>query len=180
MKFGRVLAYHHALSKAAVGELRHEPEDARVRVCAGDYLEQMQVARRIKEMGTQETASKLLGEALGDLLERNAAGIRRKDRPGLAHAIDALPESAFDVEILGNSLDDPIAIGDELQVMVEAARMNQRHPRGCEERCRLILGCVLNAFLAPRNSGPADQEGRCPGGRMEFPRLRNARQSSIP
>ena len=75
------------------------------------------------------------------LRQRDSAGVGGEDGAGLAQSGDALPEGAFDLEVFGHRLDDPLALCDPVEVVLEVAGSDQGlrgfaheadrlHPRG--------------------------------------------------
>ncbi len=105
----------------------------------------MQVARRIEEVGAQKMLPELAIEAFGDLGEWNAAGVGGDNRSGRAYRRHAMPQGAFDFEILGHRFDDPFAAPDASQVVLEIARGDQRFGRVREEGHGPLLGGVLDS-----------------------------------
>ena len=61
------------------------------------------------------------GHAFGDEMDGKAAGIGGDDGAGLAELRDAGKEIAFDFEIFGNDLDDPIGFGDAGEIVFKIA-----------------------------------------------------------
>src|SRR3984957_16546496 len=69
---GGVLAGYDAFAEMTVGEMGDEVPDLGQSFGAGDHLEQMQIARRIEEVRSEEMLAELGGESLGDAGEGNA------------------------------------------------------------------------------------------------------------
>ncbi len=96
----------------------------------------MQVSRRIEKVRAQEAAPEFMREALRDLMERNAAGIGGEDGILQRKGLHLLPQRAFDVQILRDGFENPIAFGNSRKVLVETARCHQRSG-GIHEKRRL-------------------------------------------
>ncbi len=93
-----------------------------VGVRGGDDLEQAHVARGIEEVGAEPVAAEVfVGDACDDLVDGEAGGVGGGDGAGAAMDADTFEEGALDVEVFGDDLDDPVAVGDEAQVVVEVA-----------------------------------------------------------
>ncbi len=50
-----------------------------------------------------------------------AAGVGGEDGVGAAVLRDLFEQSALDVEVLGDGFDDPVAVGDQGEIVVEVA-----------------------------------------------------------
>ncbi len=122
---------------------------ARVSV-AGDDFGQVQVARRIEEVGAEKVMAELGIEAVGDLGERNAAGVGGEDGAGGAEGGDALPEGALDFEILGDGLNDPFAASDAAEIVFEVAGSDERFGGVREEGDGALFGGALDAGESER------------------------------
>ena len=72
-------------------------------------------------MGAQEVVAEVFGETVGDFVQGDAAGVGGDDGVRLAECFHLAPEAAFDFEILGDGFDDPVAIGDFIEVVFEVA-----------------------------------------------------------
>jgi hypothetical protein len=118
---GRVLAGDDALAHRDVGEAGHLLDQRRVALRAGDDLEQAHVARRVEEVGDHEVALEAVGQALDELGQRDRRGVRRDRRALPAHLVEAAIEALLDVEPLDDDLDDPVAVGDLAEVVLEVA-----------------------------------------------------------
>ena len=77
-------------------------------------------------MRAQEMLAEFGGESFGDAGEGNAAGVGGKDGAGLARLDYFVEQRALDFEVLGDSLDDPVAIFDLGQVVFEVTGSDQR------------------------------------------------------
>ena len=73
-------------------------------------------------MRAREMLLEILGPPFGDQLNRQAGGVGGDDRAGLAHGFHALEELAFDFEILGDRLDDPVRLAAPRHVVFEISR----------------------------------------------------------
>ena len=134
----RVLAEHDALAEAEAAEVGEEVDDLRQRVRARHQLEQPHVAHRVEEVGDEEVLAEVLGASLGHAGDRQAGGVRGHDRARLADLLDPREDLLLDVEPLHHDLDDPVALGHAVPVVLEVAdldqgqearRVQQRRPR---------------------------------------------------
>ena len=122
---GRVLGADDAFAETAVGELFDVGQDAGVGFRAGDQLHQVEVARRIEEVRAEEVAAELGRESFGDFGERDAAGVGGDDGVGAARGFDFAPEVALGVEVFDDGFDDPVAFGDQVEVVFEVAGQDE-------------------------------------------------------
>ena len=122
---GRVLATHDALAQDALAIGCHEIEHGGIGVLVGDDLEQGQVARRVEEVRAQEMALEILAASLGDGADGQAAGVGRDDRARFANGIQPGHQVALDRQILDDGLDDPVGIGQSIDVVFEIAGRDQ-------------------------------------------------------
>ena len=74
--------------------------------------------------------SRFACEAGGDLRDGQAGGVGGEDGLGREMGQDAGQKRRFDVEIFGDGFDDPIALGEFGQVVVEVAGGDERGVRG--------------------------------------------------
>ena len=133
----------------------------------------MQIARRIEEVRSEKPAAEILREAFADLGERNAAGVGGENRVWPADLLHALPKIALDGEVFGDGFDDPIAIADVSQIVVETAGGQERGGIGREEGPGILLRRGFDASF--RIGGSSGQAGA-----PELQRWRNGRRSGIP
>ncbi len=96
-------------------------------------LEQMQIARRIEEVCSEEMLAEFGGESFGDAGERNPAGVGGEDGAGLARLDYLVEQTALDFKVLSDGFEDPIAIFDLAQVIVEVTGGDERFGFGCKE-----------------------------------------------
>ena len=109
----------------------------------GNHFQQAHVARRIEEMRPEPVAAKILAEALGDAGHGQAAGVGGDDAAGLAHGFNFLEQAALDLQVLGDGFDDPIGVGQQLQVVIKIADGDQPFQSFFKECCRLGFdGCI--------------------------------------
>src|SRR3546814_196329 len=114
-----------ALAKDAVAENGYLRDRLRPRLLAGDQLQQRHVARRVEEVGDEEVAGEALRQAFGQQRQRQCRGVGRDDRAVLAHALETLVEVAFHLGIFQHRLDDPVAVGELVYVVLQIARRDQ-------------------------------------------------------
>ena len=138
-EIGRILARHHALAQAPVAEGGNPSHYFGEGVGAGDDLNQVQVARRIEEVGTQEMRARFGGPTFRNAGQRNPTGIGGENRAGPAKPLHAIEQGAFRRQILNYGFHDPFAFGNARQVLVESTGTNQAGGGICKERARSAL-----------------------------------------
>jgi hypothetical protein len=78
---------------------------------------------------------------------RNAGGIRGDDRGGLHQRFDTREERLLRLRLFDDGFADPIALGEELQVIVGVARAHTRDGRRLHERRGLTLAGLQQTVL---------------------------------
>ena len=76
-------------------------------------------------MGDAEVAGKAVGQTVGQQRQRNGRGVGRDHRAILADRLDLGIEVLLDVQALDDRLDDPVAIGQLAQVILDIAGGHQ-------------------------------------------------------
>ena len=117
----RVLALHHPLAEAPVGEVAELLDQVRPGRRAAHDLQQPHVARRVEEVGDREVPLQRGRGALGEPGQRDGRGVRGDDGAGLAHRVEPRVEVAFHVQALHHRLDDPVRLPRAGEVVVEVA-----------------------------------------------------------
>ena len=118
----RVFAVDDRLAETQVGERAHPIRRPGRRLRPDDELQQAHIAGRIEEVGDQEVALQARRHAVGQGGKRYGGGVRRDDGAVLADGVDLGIEVAFDVDPFDHRLDDPIAVGQAIQVILDIAR----------------------------------------------------------
>src|SRR3546814_6367810 len=72
-------------------------------------------------MGDEEVGGEALGQALGQQLQRQGRVVGGDDGAVLAHTFQALVEVALHLGIFQHRLDDPVAVGEPLEVVLQVA-----------------------------------------------------------
>ena len=66
-------------------------------------------------------AAKIIAKAFGDGVHRQTAGIGGNDCSGPAHRLHLAEQSALQVHIFDHGLDDPVAFGQQAEMILEVA-----------------------------------------------------------
>ena len=107
---------------------------------------------------------KLFGQAFGDEMDREAAGVGGDDGAGLAELGDARKELALDFEIFRDDFDDPIGFGNAREIIFEIADGDFFGERGREKGGRAGFFCGVEAsaddFVAVGARGVGLEVGR--------------------
>jgi hypothetical protein len=131
---GRVLGKNYSLPETHVAELGNGIDQSAVRVWGGNEFEQSHIARRIEEMRAEPRAPEIVGEALGNLADRQPASVGGNDGAGLANGFDFAQQRALEIKILDDRLDDPIDFGELLQVVFKITHSHQTGERRIHKR----------------------------------------------
>ncbi|GBD28788.1 hypothetical protein HRbin31_00809 [bacterium HR31] len=131
---GGVLAEHHPLSQDPARHVLHPPDDPWVGVGQRDQFQQPQVAGRVEEVGTEEVPAKSFGTAVGDLPHGQTRGVGAHHHAGSPEPLQPFQESLFDLEVLHHRLDDPVAVRDPVQVVLQVPYGHQLGPLRSRER----------------------------------------------
>ena len=135
----RVLRHYHRLAEAPVGGLADGGEHARIGPRAGHHLQQPHVARRVEEMRDQEMPRAFRRHSLGQRLQRDGGGVGGQHRPRLHHPVEPRIEFALGLQPLGDRLHHPVAIGEEVEVALQLARLHQLRRAAMHEGSRIGL-----------------------------------------
>jgi len=167
----RILAVDNALAGPVAEEFGHVLDHLGVGLPAGHNLHQPHIARRIEEMGDQETPFEVIGQDLGHLVDRQAAGVGAEDRGGGDVRGDLLQQLELDRHVLDHHLDDPVAGRQLGQVILEVADLDQVDVFRQVERRRFHLDQSLEAALGDAVADRRALQGQ-PFGRLllvQFP-----------
>ena len=133
-----------------------------LRAGPGNNFDQLQVARRVKEMRAGPVLLPFLGQALGDAAHGQTGGIRGDDGAGLANLRDAREQRALDLEIFRDDFDDPVRFGAEFQIVFEIAGDDAIF-EAAREKCRGLGFCgggKARAHDAVADFGTCDGQAR--------------------
>src|ERR1019366_6154785 len=158
----------HALAKLRVAKVRDGFDQRRVGVWRGDQFQQTHIARRIEKVRAEPRAPEVGGKSLGDFCHRKPAGVGGNDGAGLADRFYFLQQRAFDVEVLDDGLDNPVDLGQALQVVFEISNGDELRKRRFEKRGGLRFSGSIESggcdFVARRAGGVwghyVEQQGR--------------------
>ena len=120
-----ILRHDYAFAQTFVKKAEHRARDFRFRPFGANQFDQMHVTRRIEKMHAEKVGAKILRASLGELFERNAAGVRSDDRSQPALLLDLFVEAAFDFEILDYRFDYQVAVFQFRQIVFEVSHGNQ-------------------------------------------------------
>ena len=121
------------------------------------------------------------GNRRGDARDGQAGGVGGEERVRREVRQDAREQRSFDFEIFGDGFDDPIALGELGQIVVEVAGSDQRGERGLEECGGLGFGERVESGFAGElplrafHALEGDQAGA-----SEFRRWPDARRCASP
>ena len=125
MKFGVSLACTTPLPRCRSQKSRDGLHRGGIGVGRGNEFQQPHVARRIEEVRAKPVAAEVVGEAFGDLGDGQAAGVGGDDGSRLADGVDLAQQLALDVEVFDDGFDDPVDLGELLQIVFEVADGDQ-------------------------------------------------------
>ena len=136
---GRVLRPHHALAQRGNEEALQLIKNAGIGAVAGDQLDQVHVTRRVEEMDAAEAVALLLRKYRGQLVDRQARGVAGEDGVFAQVGRDLAVEVGLPVHAFRNRLDDDVAIGEPVEVLVVVGRFDQVGVVLQRQRARLQL-----------------------------------------
>src|SRR4051812_43211215 len=93
----------------------------RVGIFSRDYLQELQIARRVEEVRPEETLLESLRTVLRDAVERDAGGVRRNNGVALRKLLYPHHQVLLGLQLLDNRFEDPIGVLYALQVVFEVA-----------------------------------------------------------
>ena len=118
---GCVVGVDDRFAEALVAEVRDHRDVCGVGLQGGDDFEEAHVARRIEEVSSEEVGFDVGAEAIGNADDGEAAGVGGEDRAGAKVLLNLGEECVLYVEVLGYGFDDPVAVGEEGEVVVEVS-----------------------------------------------------------
>ena len=84
-------------------------------------------------MRAEPAAAEVVGEAFDDFRHRQAAGVGGDDGAGLANRFDLAQQAALDLQVFDDGFDDPVDLGELLEIVLKVADGDQARERGLEE-----------------------------------------------
>ena len=84
-------------------------------------------------MRAKPAAPEVIGESFGDFCDGQPAGIGCDDGAGLSNSVDFSEESAFELKVLDDGLDDPVNFGELRKVVFEVADGDKAREGGVHE-----------------------------------------------
>ena len=106
----------------------------RQRICGGNHLDKIEIARGIEKMGAKKMLAERLTAALGNCMNRNPGGVARNDAFGLARRINACHQRAFGFQFFDNHFDDAVGVRDPIEIVLQIADANALGDLGSKER----------------------------------------------
>ena len=136
---GRVVRRDHLLAERAVGKGGECGDQRGIGLRRRDHFDKAHIARRIEEVRAEEPAAHI-GNRGGDARDGQAGGVAGEDGARRKVRHNALEQGGLDLEIFGDGFDDPIALREPGQVIVESARRDQAAERRFKEGRGFRLG----------------------------------------
>jgi len=96
--------------------------------------------------------AKLRQKTFGDFGERDAAGVGGQDRAGFVTRGYLAPQGAFGIQVFDDGFDDPVAIGELVEIVLEISGLDESGLFIDEESSRLLLQRGLEALLRGRGA----------------------------
>ena len=134
---GRVFGDDDTFAQAHVAEVSDGIDRRAICLGRGDDFQQPHVTRWIEEVRAKPGPAKVVGESFSDLADGQAAGVGGDDRAGLADGFHFPQQRPLDVEVLDHGFDDPVDVGELLDVVFEIAHRHQPGERRFHEGGRL-------------------------------------------
>ena len=144
---GDVLRNDHALAEHHLAEVPRGREHFRRRIRRGDDLEQVQVARWIEEVHAEEVLLEPVGASFREHLHRDAGRIRRDDGGGLHQRFESRIQRLLGRGLLDDGFEDEVAVGKQIERVVEVADGDERRTGGIHECGRARFLHALEAGL---------------------------------
>ena len=120
-----VFGPHDAFTQNPFAIVRHEIQNFRQGLFAGDDFKQLHVSDGVEKMGAQKMLPELFAEPFGHGLERNPGCVGRDNGSSLSDRLDALEKILFDLEVFNHDLDNPVATGKFVKIIFKVADGDQ-------------------------------------------------------
>ena len=133
--------------RPAVGEPLHRLDDPRIGLFGRHQLQQLHHPDGIEKVGDQKPPAELVAPALEHPLDREARGVRGDDRVVAGVLLDVGERLAFDLQGLGDRLDDPVGLLEAGQMVLGVAGPDQVGQPVFSEQVvyQLILACGIGS-----------------------------------
>ena len=123
-KIRRVFRDHDAFAELAIAEIGKRFDNFGKRIGAGNYFDELHIARRIKKMRAGPVAAKIQAASFSDFTDAQAGSICGDERAGTAMRFDAIEQRAFDFEIFGDDFENPIGLRAPIEIVVKISDLN--------------------------------------------------------
>ena len=140
-----VLAQHDPLTHAALGKLPNGLERLRRRVRRRDEFEQVHVARRVEIVRAEKIPPEGVAAPLQEDFHRNARRVGGDDGVG-SDRLELREQLLLGTRLLDDDLDDPVAVGEQAEMIRRVAGGDQCHAIGIHERRGLGLLRLLQSL----------------------------------
>ncbi len=87
----------------------------------GNDLQQAHVARRVEEVRAEPVPAELSLKPSAMACHGQSAGVGGDDGARLAHGLHLAQQRALELQVLHHGLDDPVALGQQVEMVVEVA-----------------------------------------------------------
>ena len=121
---GSVLGNHDTLAQALVAKLADGLNDRIQGLRRGNQFQQLEIARRIEEMGSQPVPAKIVAQPLPKAGYRNPGGVGADDRSWPSDAIQVLEQADLEVKVFRDSFNDPIHRSEPVPVILQIPKLN--------------------------------------------------------
>lgn len=106
-------------------------------------------------MRAKPVAAEIFAETFGDGMHGKSAGVGGDDGAGLAHGFYLAEQSALEFEVFDDGFDDPVALGEETEMILEVSGGDQAGESRFHESSRLGLASGVQTGV-----GDAVADGR--------------------
>ena len=118
-------------------------------------------------MRAEKVRAEIGREAFGDFGERDAAGVGGEDGAGFSHSVNFAPQRPLGIQVFDDRLNDPVATGELIEIVLEITGFDQRGFFVGEEAAWTLFQGVLDALqcgrVAIRLTGDIQQQRRDAG-----------------
>ena len=122
----RILGKDGCFAQKEVAIVHQEIDHFRSGLFGRDDLQKLQVTGRIEEVRPAEMGTEVIASSFQHAVDRDPRGIRGDDRTWFSDFLDARKDLFLDVQSLDHHLNDPVHIGEPVQMVFEVTGLYAR------------------------------------------------------
>ena len=123
-KVWRAFSDHDPFAQYTLAERAHVFRDLGIGICRRDDLKELEIARWVKKVGSQETAFEGLGAAFSYPGEGNTGSVGGDNGVRVSNLLNACHQLLLGLQFFKDSFQNPVGLFEALKVILEVAKPN--------------------------------------------------------